>query len=540
MTTQAKVAVTITVDAISITLDGRYRSFPRGSSQGKKLEEAVKKVPQDIDEIRLIADVAAYVAAHSFGRVILDDRDRLRLDGKVVDYVAAGTFKRVLAEGFDMEPLTNFIANVDQNPDKSIAADLYAFLEKGRNPLTPDGMFHAFKRVGEDYFDLHSHTVEYKIGSTVSMDRDLCDPNRNQTCSRGLHACSFDYLRSFHGGRGKIIIVEINPKDVTAIPTDYNLTKLRCCEMKVLGEIPEADAVNYFTAAVERRYAEEKAAQADAQAQVDPEIETDATAADGVITTEAPEAVVEAEATDWAKIGHDAGLKAGAADQDNGYEYDASFDLPGELTDGPDSARQAYSEGYVKGYGVGFSAAATDDASDEKVEETASTDETPAYDANGFAAVDHDLATTMAKSWGREDAEKLIAQAMSQTDEGVRLQALVDLVEGEGPEGERLDVVAESALDNSASADKGVGTYSYLYEEAFEEVLVHHYAAWAKLAGDRDGRLEGEYAETFDLDAEKGEHYSNFTDLEDENNDDVGPLYKEAYAKAYVAAFANK
>ncbi|AXQ68333.1 RIIB lysis inhibitor [Caulobacter phage CcrBL10] len=515
MTTQAKVAVTITVDAISITLDGRYRSFPRGSSQGKKLEEAVKKVPQDIDEIRLIADVAAYVAAHSFGRVILDDRDRLRLDGKVVDYVAAGTFKRVLAEGFDMEPLTNFIANVDLNPDKSIAADLYAFLEKGRNPLTPDGMFHAFKRVGEDYFDLHSHTVEYKIGSTVSMDRDKCDPNRNQTCSRGLHACSFDYLQSFHGGRGKIIIVEINPKDVTAIPTDYNLTKLRCCEMKVLGEIPEADAVNYFQSAVERRYAEEKA---NTPPEQDPEIETDATAADGVITTEAPEAVV-----DWAKIGHDAGLKAGAADLDNGYEYDASFDLPGELTDGPDSARQAYSEGYVSGYGVGFSAAAEDDAKDD------TTAESPVYDANGFAANDRDLAETMAKSWGTEDAEKFIADILANSDEDKKIDAIIDLIDN-STDGERRDVIDESEIDAS-------GDFTTIYDDAFDAVVNANHTTFAKLAGDYDGRQDAQGdTDGFNLVPSRGGAFETFEDL---GENDAGvtyeDVYREAYAKAYVA-----
>ncbi|AFO71698.1 RIIB protector from prophage-induced early lysis [Caulobacter phage phiCbK] len=539
MTTPKKIASTITNDVISITLDGRYRVFPRASAQAKKLEEALRKVPQDIDEIRLIADVAAYVAAQSFGRVILDDRDRLRLDGHVIDYVAAGTFKRVLSEGFDIEPLTKFIEKVHLNPDKSIAADLYAFLEKGRLPLTPDGNFHAFKRVRADFFDHHSGTVEYKIGSTVEMDRDKCDPNRNALCSRGLHACSFDYLLQFHNGVGKIIIVEINPSDVTAIPTDYNQAKLRCCKMEVLAEIPEADAKNYFSAAVERRFADEKAA-----APVeDPEDATDATAADGVtVTASAPEAATTAEVsvsfddveTNWDKAGEEAGRKAGAADAENGWEYDASFDMPGELSDGPDSARQAYSEGYVRGYGEAFAAGKadaeqTDPGPEAEDEETAeSTD--PVLDENGFPTEDAVLGESIARTWGEQDAHKAIAEAMAETDEDALADAIVDILDGF--EGERYNDVTESPLDSEAAM-------SNAYIAAFDAVVEAQYAAWAKLVGDIDGRADAQQARldgVFDLDASNGVHYEAFEDLTDEAGVVHEAAYREAYAKAYVAA----
>uniref|UniRef100_A0AB74UME3 RIIB lysis inhibitor n=1 Tax=Caulobacter phage BL57 TaxID=3348355 RepID=A0AB74UME3_9VIRU len=562
MSTQSRVSATITGDRISITLDGRYRSFPRNSGQGKKLEEAVKRKPQDLDEIRLIADVAAYVAAQSFGRVIIDDRDRLRLDGHVVDYIAAETFKRVLAEGFDIEPLTKFIEKVHLNPDKSIAADLYAFLEKGNLPLTPDGNFHAFKRVGEDFFDLHSHTVEYKVGSTVEMDRAKCDTNRNQTCSSGLHACSFDYLRAFHGGRGKIIIVEINPQDVTAIPVDYNQAKLRCCKMFVHGVIPEADAEKFFSSAVDRRFAEQDKADTASEVQDDPEDATDATVADGVtVTATAPEAeasgaaevnapvdTTEAGAVtpDWKALGEAAGYKDGESDQQNGYEYDASFMMPDELNDGPDSARQAYSEGYVKGYGAGFTQSRDDaEADDEQAagdedDQTDASDssQAPELDANGFPTQDKVMALHLAKTWGAEDAQAELAKIAGKPK---------DIIELDEYAGARRDHVSDSQIEEDL--DFSEESFITAYDDAFMTEVKGQYVAAIKALGAAEGAADATNDGLFNLNVENGDSRYDIENLDidgvkdggvDLTEDSAIALYDQAYAAAYVATFQAK
>ncbi|KKL77279.1 hypothetical protein LCGC14_2036440, partial [marine sediment metagenome] len=39
------------------------------------------------------------------------------------------------------------------------------------------------------------------------------------------------------GGGGRTVIVEINPRDVVAIPVDYGNAKGRCCRYTVVGEI---------------------------------------------------------------------------------------------------------------------------------------------------------------------------------------------------------------------------------------------------------------------------------------------------------------
>lgn len=537
MTTQSQVAVTISTARISITLDGRFRSFLRASEQGKKLEEAVKRVPQDIDEIRMIADVSTYIAAKTFGRVILDDKDRLRLDGVTIDYIAVGTFKRVLEEGFDIAPLVKFIENVDRNPDKSVAADLYAFLEKGNLPITEDGCFHAFKRVGQDYFDLHSHSVLYALDTTVEMDREKCDPNRTQTCSRGLHACSFDYLSQFHGGNGRILIVKINPKDVTAIPVDYNQAKLRTCKMQVIGEIPEDDAKKHFSSAVDRRYEPAPSA-------VDPEDATDATANDGVTThevetvtadeppetvTTAPEADVTV-AIDWAARGHASGYQAGIDDGHNEYDYDTSFDMPGELADGPNSARQAYAEAYVRGYGEGFAQAGDDRSAEDDDDgdlDAGAIDDDDALDANGFPLTNQDKGVEIAGLWGKEDAEADVAQYGTSDD-------LFDLsYEG----GKRFDDIVGSALYNATDAMDDE-KYADAYKAAYSPVLYATWAAKAKELGEQDGKAWAEGDTAFDAAPDNGDNYSVVDGLQDDEYENPWiELYNRAFVTAYVARF---
>jgi hypothetical protein len=167
-------------------------------------------------------------------------------------------------EGFPIEPMINFMDNLMDNPSKRSVDQLYSFLEEGQLPITPDGHFLAYKKVGYDYMDVHSQTVLNKPAelltqeelafmpiaggkqrevtievvdnvTVVSMARNGVDDNPNNTCSEGLHFCSREYLNHFGGER--IVILKINPRDVVSIPVDYGYTKGRCSRYEVIGEI---------------------------------------------------------------------------------------------------------------------------------------------------------------------------------------------------------------------------------------------------------------------------------------------------------------
>ena len=69
------------------------------------------------------------------------------------------------------------------------------------------------------------------------MRRNQVDEDKDRTCSYGLHFCSIAYLPHFLDSKdGKTMILKINPKDVVAIPADYNNTKGRTCRYEVVGE----------------------------------------------------------------------------------------------------------------------------------------------------------------------------------------------------------------------------------------------------------------------------------------------------------------
>lgn len=324
---------TITETRISVLLDGRYRSLLSKSDQGMKLEGALKEAPQDLDKIRMLVDVPAYIAVHTFGRVIIDDHENVRLDGVKVDYGMIATLKRVVADGFDPTPMVKFIENVALNPDLTIAADLYPFLEKGNHPLTEDGCFLAFKRVDEEWRSFSSGwgevyypdsgewvqetgCIRYPLLGQTRMKREDCDPSQGTACSKGLHVCSFEYLKGFHGGRGKIIIVKINPRDVTAFPSHYE-AKLRCCLVEIVGEIPEADAQEHFQRAVDLRY---------------------------------PELLPP---VDFFAIGREEGLTDGAKDRELEYDFAPTFEKCASTKAGE---KLAYMRGYLEGYVEGFGA----------------------------------------------------------------------------------------------------------------------------------------------------------------------------------------
>lgn len=191
-------------------------------------------------------------------------------DGEVMRGVIADRIVTMFAEGFDVEPMLQFLENLSQNPSKRAVDELYGFLERAVLPITDDGCFLAYKKVRKDYYDVYSGTVlnkpanlltsdEVKMmpytkkdvtveivnsATTISMPRNTVDDDASNTCSQGLHFCSIDYLKHIWGER--VVILKINPKDVVSIPIDYNLTKGRCSSYEIIGEVSDVNSPQKF------------------------------------------------------------------------------------------------------------------------------------------------------------------------------------------------------------------------------------------------------------------------------------------------------
>lgn len=224
----------ITDSAFTIFSEGAPLTLHRDDTRFDEALELLKDEDYDaiIDLINIERSLKWFVSETTD---ITIDNGVVYYKNKPMYNYAATKLIQIYRAKLPVEPLCAFIANTMENPSKRAVDDLLTFLEYGNMPITEDGHFLAYKRVNHDYKDMHSKTIDNSVGQVVSMDRNEVDDNPNNTCSYGLHFCSLEYVASFWGE--KTMVLKINPKDVVAIPVDYNNTKGRCSKYKVVSEL---------------------------------------------------------------------------------------------------------------------------------------------------------------------------------------------------------------------------------------------------------------------------------------------------------------
>jgi hypothetical protein len=164
--------------------------------------------------------------------------DHVVIDGEEVPLVLSEKILEFSEQSLPYEPLVKFWHNLKENPSYRAVQQLYGFLLNNNHALTPAGNFIAYRAVTADFLDKYTKTISNKPGETVKIPRNQVDENPERTCSNGLHAANYEYASTIYGCPGDILLmVEVNPKDVVAIPTDYNQAKMRVCEYKVLSVV---------------------------------------------------------------------------------------------------------------------------------------------------------------------------------------------------------------------------------------------------------------------------------------------------------------
>ena len=226
---------------ISVFLDGKSHIVSADSPQHSNILAAIKE--NDVNKLRACFAIKQTVVAQSGGVIQLTGEGRLLYKGEPLHNSLSDRILDMFREGFDVTPLVKFAENLMSNPSRRAVTELYGFLEACDLPITPDGHFLAYKRVRDDYFDIHSGTIRNAVGDCPSMDRNFVDDDKDRTCSAGLHFCSKSYLPHFGSGPGsRVVVVKISPADVVSIPSDYNNAKGRACKYTVIGEIPTDEA----------------------------------------------------------------------------------------------------------------------------------------------------------------------------------------------------------------------------------------------------------------------------------------------------------
>ena len=228
--------------------DGVPRSAERTHPNYDRLRDGLLD-GASADDLILLVDTKSAIEGQTFGLVTVGNDavwyKTQQLHGYLIEKLIA-----MLADGvIDISPWALLLDNLMLNPDPATRADLPLFLERARMPITRDGHFLAWRIVREDFTDVYSGRFDCSPGKVIEMDRNDCDPNRYQTCSSGLHAAAFDYLSDYGLGESgrKVMLVKINPRDVVAVPEDYDNAKLRACRIEILREVPAEQVEHLFT-----------------------------------------------------------------------------------------------------------------------------------------------------------------------------------------------------------------------------------------------------------------------------------------------------
>ena len=219
---------------VTVVIDGKPHTVAKTHVSYQKVVDAIKG--NDWDTVKAVIDPVKVVLNYGQGNISIQG-EQLFWKGEPFAGVMATRMIAMLEEGFDIEPMVLFMHNLLKNPSKRSVDELYGFLEKNNLPITPDGYFLAYKKVRNDFLDIHSGTMDNSPGTVVEMERFKVDDNKDQTCSTGLHFCGMSYLGHFGSGGDRTVIVKIDPADVVSIPSDYNGAKGRACRYEVIGEL---------------------------------------------------------------------------------------------------------------------------------------------------------------------------------------------------------------------------------------------------------------------------------------------------------------
>ena len=222
---------------VVVVIDNKPHTINKTHITYQRVVDAIKA--QDWEEVKNVIEPKKVVLDFGQGNVSIKG-DILYWKGKEMHNAISVRMIQMLQEGFSIEPLVLFMENLMENPSFRSVTELYGFLEKNNLPITPDGHFLAYKKVRNDFLDIHSGTMDNSPGTIVEMPRNEVDDHADNTCSNGLHFCSQDYLPHFGsicGNGDRVVIVKINPKDVVSIPSDYNNAKGRACRYEVISEL---------------------------------------------------------------------------------------------------------------------------------------------------------------------------------------------------------------------------------------------------------------------------------------------------------------
>lgn len=234
----------ITKDTIVIQIDSAPITIHKDEEQFDEVKDAIRDKRWNDIRTLIMPPVVRELKEFKDSEVVVKDGE-VTFQGHLINNAATRKILSLREEGFDVGPMVNFLKREQMNPSFVARQELYEFLEANGFMIDEDGYIIAYKVVRNDYLDKHTRTMDNSVGTTVveKGGRDSVDPNRNNTCSRGLHFGGYDYVVKNFGhrvgqeGGDRLLILRVDPADVVTIPPDYNQQKGRAWRYTVVDEI---------------------------------------------------------------------------------------------------------------------------------------------------------------------------------------------------------------------------------------------------------------------------------------------------------------
>ena len=169
------------------------------------------------------------------GVPVTEDGTEIVSRNELSNFIKLLVKRGMISEDADIEPVKPFLTKILQNKFINCLTELYEFCEAGDFEITREGNLIAYKKVNSDLTSCHDGTTQHAVGQYT--EEQNFDTDRTRTCSNGLHFCSYSYLDCFNGDT--VIAVEVDPRDIVAIPDDYNFAKGRCRKYKTVAILEE-------------------------------------------------------------------------------------------------------------------------------------------------------------------------------------------------------------------------------------------------------------------------------------------------------------
>lgn len=222
--------------SITVVINGTPYTVPSTNVNFQKIKRGVTTLSDD-DLLALVSKVGAVKQALSpIKNSSVEVRDgNVYFNSEVLHNAVTTRILRMVEEGLNVKAMTNFLANLMENPSAHSVAETYQFLEHNHIPITEDGHFLAYKYVDGDYMDCYSRKFRNMVGDKISVPRNTVDDNWRLACSSGFHVGSYEY--AIYTNKPHRMVVKVNPRDVVAVSMNEN--KCRVCAYEVVDELKD-------------------------------------------------------------------------------------------------------------------------------------------------------------------------------------------------------------------------------------------------------------------------------------------------------------